>query len=205
MKKIVLFNLFFLIFFFPSQSYANQNIQRLLSREGYTVGEIDGIIGPKTIDAIVAFQKMHGLPQRDGEIDEETRIAFRHIRSPEQKFYSENDIHLEVSISRQLLYVFENGNIKAIINISTGKEDRTPLGVFTVYQMIDSVWVDAISKTREVQGRMYMPIKFYGPYYIHGSDYVPSYPDSLGCIRVNPWNMYYLHKIVEVGTKIFIY
>ncbi len=199
----ICFTLFFLVGGFKVG--AVEDIQHFLLREGYRVGEVDGIIGSQTKDAIVAFQKMHGLPQREGEIDEETRIAFRHIRRPEPKLENITGIHLEVSIARQLLYVFRDGRIESIIHVSTGREDRTPVGIFEVYQKVNTGWVDAISRTGEVQGIMYSPIKFFGPYYIHGSNYVPSYPDSLGCVRVNPWHMYYLHQVVNIGTKVKIY
>ena len=37
-------------------------VQELLNRAGYDVGDPDGIIGPKTIDAISAFQSAQGVP-----------------------------------------------------------------------------------------------------------------------------------------------
>ncbi len=36
-------------------------VQTLLNKAGYDVGDPDGIIGPKTIDAISAFQQSHGI------------------------------------------------------------------------------------------------------------------------------------------------
>jgi len=36
-------------------------VQELLNKAGYNVGDADGIIGPKTIDAISAFQTSQGV------------------------------------------------------------------------------------------------------------------------------------------------
>lgn len=187
-----------------SQEVDVENLQLILAREGYRPGPVDGIFGEKTRDSLRAFQKAHGLPQRKGELDEETKIALRNIRRLNPKREAK-EIHLEVNLSRQLLYVVEGGEVMNIIHVSTGRNDKTPVGEFSIYEKVTSGWVTAIGNDGMPQGEMYKPLKFHGPFYIHGSWSVPSYPASLGCVRVHPRHMEYLHKITSVGTKVLIY
>jgi peptidoglycan hydrolase-like protein with peptidoglycan-binding domain len=57
-----------------------RRIQIILRDRGYTV-EIDGVWGPQTRQAIVAFQRQQGF-QATGEIDERTSVALGMNRSP---------------------------------------------------------------------------------------------------------------------------
>jgi peptidoglycan hydrolase-like protein with peptidoglycan-binding domain len=56
-----------------SEEQIKQAQQKLKAEELYQ-GEIDGIAGPQTHDAIEAFQKKHGLKQT-GSLDQETMNA----------------------------------------------------------------------------------------------------------------------------------
>jgi peptidoglycan hydrolase-like protein with peptidoglycan-binding domain len=49
-------------------------IQSLLKKAGFPLGEIDGKIGPKTREAVMAFQKAQGL-KADGKIGHKTLSA----------------------------------------------------------------------------------------------------------------------------------
>lgn len=203
--KIVLFVLISLILItFSASAVDIEAVQKILKKEGYMPGPIDGFLGEKTIDGLVAYQKAYGLPQRLGKIDTETKIALKvkHDLKPKKKI---GGLYLEVNIRRQLLYVVRDGSIEKIINVSTGKDERTPLGTFSIYEKITEGWVTAYSSEWKPQGKMYKPLKFYKLFYIHGSSSVPSKPASLGCVRVKPWHMEFLHKITEIGTKIIIY
>ena len=48
---------------------AVQNIQRILNKNGYDAGGADGVMGQKTKNAIMAFQKDNGM-DATGQIDE---------------------------------------------------------------------------------------------------------------------------------------
>ncbi len=50
--------------------------QKSLADAGYHQGEIDGVYGPDTVDAIEALQKAHGLPVT-GTMDKATEAALQ--------------------------------------------------------------------------------------------------------------------------------
>ena len=54
-------------------------VQKLLNKLGYDVGEPDGIIGPNTIDAVSKFQTSLGLVP-DGKANEELLLKLRRAR-----------------------------------------------------------------------------------------------------------------------------
>lgn len=54
----------------PTVSY----LQQALQTEGYSIGPIDGRLGPSTIDALTAFQTDHGL-EATGHLDGDTILA----------------------------------------------------------------------------------------------------------------------------------
>jgi len=51
-----------------------REVQIELRRQGFAIGEADGVLGPRTRDAVIAFQKRRGF-QATGEIDHETFTA----------------------------------------------------------------------------------------------------------------------------------
>jgi len=52
------------------------SLQKSLAEAGYYQGEIDGVYGPATIDAVEALQKAHGLPVT-GTVDKATSAALQ--------------------------------------------------------------------------------------------------------------------------------
>ena len=54
-----------------------KQVQELLDFLGFEPGKIDGIWGPKTRNALAAFQRAYGLPE-SGDADENTCKALRH-------------------------------------------------------------------------------------------------------------------------------
>ena len=51
-------------------------LQQDLADAGYFEGEVDGVYGPETVDAVAALQKANGLPQT-GTVDKATEAALR--------------------------------------------------------------------------------------------------------------------------------
>jgi peptidoglycan hydrolase-like protein with peptidoglycan-binding domain len=59
---------------------STKQVQRALKNSGFYKGEIDGKIGPKTKEAIIKFQKAHGL-NGDGMVGKKTSSELRNYLS----------------------------------------------------------------------------------------------------------------------------
>jgi hypothetical protein len=51
-----------------------QQAQALLKEKGFDVGDVDGVLGPRTRRAVMAFQRQRGL-EPSGQIDQQTATA----------------------------------------------------------------------------------------------------------------------------------
>jgi hypothetical protein len=51
-----------------------REMQMVLMRQGFDIGEVDGIMGPRTREALMAFQRQKGM-RATGEIDQQTFVA----------------------------------------------------------------------------------------------------------------------------------
>ena len=51
-----------------------QQAQTLLNEKGFNVGDVDGVLGPRTRRAVMAFQRQRGL-EPSGQIDQQTATA----------------------------------------------------------------------------------------------------------------------------------
>jgi peptidoglycan hydrolase-like protein with peptidoglycan-binding domain len=55
--------------------------QKVLKEKGFDVGEVDGVLGPRTRKALIAFQRQRGL-EPSGEIDQRTATALGISKGP---------------------------------------------------------------------------------------------------------------------------
>jgi peptidoglycan hydrolase-like protein with peptidoglycan-binding domain len=73
----------------PSEARPQENVVRdaqiALRNAGYEPGRIDGLMGPKTQQAIREFQTSHGLPQT-GTLDATTQQQLFAARTPESSW-----------------------------------------------------------------------------------------------------------------------
>jgi peptidoglycan hydrolase-like protein with peptidoglycan-binding domain len=172
-------------------------LQQRLTDLRYDVGKVDGVFGPSTHHAVVAFQKVNGLA-RDGIVGARTRAALSKPRAlaPAQV---RTGTYVEVDVGRQVLKVLSDGTVVRIHDVSTGKAaTSTPIGRFRVERRIDG-W-----RTSRL-GTMWRPAYFSGGYAIHGSSSVPPYPASHGCVRLTNASMNRLWTSLPVGTPVQIH
>lgn len=154
------------------------------------LARIDASYDSDTVDAVVAFQKLHGLP-RTGSVD---RVFWRTLghRAVTQARYGGN--HVEVDKTRQLLFEVRHGRVELIVPVSTGATGNTPIGVWHVYRRIPGwSWV------------LWYPTYFLRGFAIHGYPSVPAYPASHGCVRVPMWVATRLFAMHAYGFPIYIY
>ena len=173
----------------------------------YYLGAIDGEAGSAFTSAVMAFQKVQGLPV-DGAVGAETLTALKDPKQPALRGGAANRI--EVDLTKQVLYYVEGGSLIRIMPVSSGSgasyttssggtaKSLTPVGSYAVQRKIPGIRVAAL-------GELYDPMYFYQGWAIHGSNSVPAYPASHGCIRVTRADALWLYPRVPVGLSVEIY
>ena len=167
-------------------------LDRRLSELHYALGRVDGYFGRDDIDAVIAFQKLHGLP-RTGAVDTRFWLELQRAQVPQARYPSGD--HVEVSKGRQVLFLVHDGKVALVVPVSTGATGNTPLGHWPVYSRVPGFNAKA----------MYYSSFFIGGYAIHGYQSVPPYPASHGCVRIPLWVAYRLYSLIDYGTEIYIY
>lgn len=171
-------------------------LQQQLTELGYDVGKVDGLFGPATRHAVIAFQKVNGLA-RDGIVGPRTRAALR-APAAATPARSLTGTYVEVDLTRQVLILAKDGKTVRVYNVSTGKASTpTPVGRFVVERRIDG-W-----RTSRL-GTLWRPAYFHRGFAIHGYSSVPSYPASSGCVRIPYASMNRLWPSIPVGTPVEI-
>lgn len=169
-------------------------VQFRLLQLGFWHGGVDGKFGLTTKQAVMAFQKYLRL-EATGSVDENTAIWMTAL---DVKAHGQADTGtlVEIDKGRQLLFFVVEGRTQWVLNTSTGngeaytEEDQnspgemitgvslTPDGLWRVNRERVEGWWDGDL------GQIYRPKYFRGGVAVHGSNSVPNYPASHGCVRV---------------------
>jgi peptidoglycan hydrolase-like protein with peptidoglycan-binding domain len=183
-------------------------LQNRLVELGYWLGSADGNYGQLTRQAVMAFQKAEGLG-RDGVAGPITRERLAGAR---RQGSHAGGTGLEIDLKRQILMVVQGGQVRWVINTSTGNNETytsstggsavaaTPPGSFTIDREIDGV--------REAPlGTLYRPKYFNGGIAVHGSGSIPAHPASHGCARVtnSAMDMLWSSGVAQIGTRVTVY
>lgn len=190
-----------------SHGEAVKKLQRRLKALHYDPGKADGKYAGATRAAVWAFQKVNGIPRIvSGSVGTRTWKALKNPKTPASIVprAKRKANRVEVSISKQLAFVYKGGKLVLATHISTGSERHedggfsyTPRGNFRVKWKLRG-W----HKAR--LGSLYNTMNFYKGYALHGSLNVPLYPDSHGCTRL-PMNVAEtMFKIVQVGWQVYV-
>jgi lipoprotein-anchoring transpeptidase ErfK/SrfK len=118
--------------------------------------------------------------------------------------------YIDISISNQVMTIFEDGRKINSFLVSTGKYGMpTPLGTFSVKRKEPNHWSSTYG--------LWMPfsMNFYGAYYIHELPYWPSgYREgenhlgirvSHGCVRLGIGPAKYVFDWAEVGIPVYVH
>ncbi|MGH3665004.1 MAG: L,D-transpeptidase family protein, partial [Egibacteraceae bacterium] len=170
--------------------------ERELKRQGYHVGRADGRVGPHSVWAIYAFEKVARRKVRGTFTNGDWR---KMVRRPRYKVRRPGlpDDHVEINIARQLIVLVRNGKARYFAHTSTGKPSTpTVRGTFSVYEKRPyyQPWND-----------MYKAIFFYRGYAMHGYPKVPTYPASHGCARTYNRNQDWLYPKISYGERVAVY
>ena len=166
-------------------------LDRRLHELHFALGRVDGYYGLDDMDAVTAFQKLHGLP-RTGTVDARVWRELQRAQIPRARYPGD---HVEVSKGRQVLFLVRNGKVALVVPVSTGATGNTPLGHWRVYSRVPGYNAKA----------MYYSSFFVGGFAIHGYASVPPYPASHGCVRIPLWVAYRVYSLIDYGTAVYIY
>ncbi|MEZ5344629.1 MAG: L,D-transpeptidase [Pyrinomonadaceae bacterium] len=191
----------------PNKSAMKEQAAKLLSEMGYWIPKT----GPKTDNnlfyAVTAFQKVEGR-KRTGILNKNELEAIKNASRPAPIFIGEK--HVEVDLNRQVLFlVDENDRVTFILPVSSGNDKvyyddgkkavaHTPRGIFKITRQIKGV-------RKAPLGILYHPNYFLRGFAIHGSDSIPFYPASHGCVRIPRYSAALFSDMVAVGLIVIIH
>ena len=181
--------------------------ERWLADLGYWAGPADGVWDNVSRNALIAFQKV----QRAKATGRLTRAEYNALSVASPPRPRELGEHIEVDLARQVLFLVDaGGRVGNILPISSGSGKTfhengypethavTPCGHLEVYAKA-SGW-----KTSPL-GEMHNPMYIVGGIAIHGSQDVPAYPASHGCIRIPMFASNVLPRMVPKNTPVYVY
>jgi peptidoglycan hydrolase-like protein with peptidoglycan-binding domain len=156
----------------------------------YALPRADSVYGLDTYQAVLAFQKVNGLPWT-GQVDARVWKRLRAASPPRPRYGGD---HIEVSKGSQYLLLVRGGKTELVVHVSTGATGNTPIGRWQVYRKVTGWdWV------------LWYPMYFLRGFAIHGYPSVPAYPASHGCVRVPMWVATQLYSRIGWGQTIYVY
>jgi PKD repeat protein len=156
----------------------------------YALKAVDGLYAYDTFEAVLAFQKVEGLPWT-GRVD--TRLWGRLAAASVPRARHAGN-HIEISKGRQYLLTVRGGQVTNVVHVSTGATGNTPIGRWQVYRKVSGWdWV------------LWYPMYFLRGFAIHGYPSVPAYPASHGCVRVPMWIAPRLYSDNPYGQTVYVY
>ena len=165
-------------------------LERRLAELRYALRGVDGVYDQDTYEAVLAFQKVNGLP-RTGRVEAWLWRRLAHAGIPRAQRGGD---YIEVDKTRQVLFVVEDGRVARVVHVSTGATGNTPLGSWQVYRKVPGWdWV------------LWYPMYFKGGFAIHGYPSVPAYPASHGCVRIPMWIAPTLYGKHGQGTTVVVH
>ena len=173
-----------------------KRVQMRLLELGFWVQSTDGDFGLTTRQAVMAFQKYMSFDDPDGRVDEQTAAALS-AETVRPHARANSGTLVEVDKGKQLLFFVIDGKTEWILNTSTGNGEAytepdqntpgeiisgvslTPSGLHEINRQRPEGWWEGDL------GEIYRPKYFVGGVAVHGSNSIPNYPASHGCVRVS--------------------
>jgi lipoprotein-anchoring transpeptidase ErfK/SrfK len=169
-------------------------LENRLSELQYRVANHDGHFDYRDADSVLAFHKVQGMA-RTTFVDAAT---WRALASPKTLVVrgAKTGTHWEVSLSKQVLYLVRDGEIRSIIHVSTGKPSTPTL----------PGWFHVWTKQPGTNDKgMYFSSFFDGSRALHGYPEVPPYAASHGCVRMPFWDALYVYNLAPIGIGVIVH
>ena len=168
-------------------------LERALATLRYALRGVDTFYSYDTYDAVLAFQKVHGMA-RTGQVDPALWRRLQTAQAPRARYPGAGH-HIEVDKTRQVLFEVDHGRVVRVVHVSTGATGNTPIGRFHVYSKVPGF----------LPTGMFYSSFFVGAFAIHGYPSVPPYPASHGCVRIPMWFAPSLYASNSYGETIYVY
>lgn len=200
-----------------SDGNETERVQARLLELGFWLQGTDGDYGLTTTQAVMAFQKFHGVPAT-AAVDDQT-AELMSAAGPRATGLANAGTLVEIDKSRQLLFIVQDGLATWVLNSSTGSEipyeavnDKdptktergdavTPVGLYhTERERPEGWWAGDL-------GEIYRPKYFVGGIAVHGSNSIPNYPASHGCVRVSVPAMDFIweSELMPLGINVWVH
>jgi hypothetical protein len=175
-----------------------RGLARRLAELRFRVPAVSSTYSYELFDAVIAFQKAYGLP-RTGTVGPATWRKLGRVGALRPRHRSPGD-HIEVDKARQILLDVRDGDVVAILPVSTGATGNTPEGRHRIR------WKAPATTTWLGSGILYRTLTFVGDSFaIHGWPDVPAYPASHGCVRIPIWTADWLYNRSPVGRTVYVH
>jgi hypothetical protein len=200
-----------------SDGAATKLAEDRLLQLGFWLQAADGDYDTTTQQAVMAFQKYYGLTT-DGVLGDETAAALTAVT---ERPTSRADAGTLVEIDKglQLLFFVIDGKVAWILNTSTGSEipydepDKNTPGERQTGESITRNGLHDVYRERAEGwwegdlGEIYRPKYFTGGIAVHGSNHIPDYPASHGCVRVSVPAMDWIWAtdLMPLGTPVWVH
>lgn len=193
-------------------------IQTRLFELGFWLNGADGDYGLTTTQAVMAFQKYMGFPDPSGSVDEQTAQALT-VETVRPISRANSGTLVEIDKAKQVLFFVIDGRAEWVLNVSTGNgEAYTEPDQNTPGEIIEGVsltpsGLHEVNREREEGwwegdlGEIYRPKYFVGGVAVHGSNSIPNYPASHGCVRVSVPAMDWIWDsgIMPIRTSVWVH
>ena len=194
------------------------DLQNRLLQLGFWVDAADGQYGLATSQAVMAFQKYFNISDKSGRVDQATADALNTVPSKPRPWATEGDL-IEVNKAAQVLHIIRGGQAIWTLNVSTGSgnpytetskkepgkvlsgDAHTPDGLYSVNLERPQGWWEG------ELGHLYRPKYFRGGIAVHGSNNIPNYPASHGCVRVSTPAMDFIWaaNLMPLGMPVWVH
>ncbi|MCU1392890.1 MAG: hypothetical protein JWM34_1318 [Ilumatobacteraceae bacterium] len=192
-------------------------VQLRLLQLGFWNAGASGKYDNTTQQAVMAFQKYLNLPA-SGKVDANTATWLTALDTKAHGLTDTGTL-MEVDKGHQLLFAVVDGKTNWTFNTSTatGKTyhevDKNTPGQF---QDGVSITPDGLWKTNRERpvgwwegdlGQIYRPKYFHGGVAIHGSNSIPNYPASHGCVRLSVQAMDWIwaNNVMPLGITVWVH
>jgi Putative peptidoglycan binding domain/L,D-transpeptidase catalytic domain len=171
--------------------------KRLAELKFLPLWQVDGKLGPRTRDAITAFQQWYGLVP-DGIAGPQTLGKLRKVVAP-RPGNNGPARRIETCRAKGVTLLVGDGSVQRAIHSSPAKRGyETPRGSYQILRKLLKDWSGPY--------RTWMPYAsyFHGGYALHEGA-VPTYPASHGCVRLPWWDAANVYRFAAVGTTVVVY